>query len=69
MHSLWPLEEGDAIGVWKPINFNELSEDNSLLMKHALKNVLPLPNTHFYHNIPNFVNTASLPFLSQEFNL
>ncbi len=66
-----PLEEGDAIGFTNPINCNELSSENTHILKSNFKSLLPFPTQsyEFHHYIPNYVNTASLPFLSSEFNL
>jgi len=66
-----PLEEGDAIGFTNPINCNELAVENTQILKNNLKSLFPFPNqsNEFHHYIPNYVNTASLPFLSSEFNL
>jgi len=36
-----PLEEGDAIGFEKPINCNDLSIENSTLLRQNYKNLLP----------------------------
>jgi len=41
LHSIRPLEEGDVIGVNKPINCNGLSRENSTLLKNNLKSILP----------------------------
>lgn len=54
-----PLEEGDAIGIMKPVNCNELSVNNT----QALDITFP------GHLSFTYLNAASMPFLSSYFSL
>ena len=59
LKTMRPLEEGDSVGVLKPINWNELSINNTEALSIS-----------FPGNIPfTFLGPASMPFLSSYFSI
>jgi hypothetical protein len=63
-----PLEEGDAVGIRRLINNNDLSKGNARSLKDTIDELLP-ETSNFFHQIPNYVNSACVPFLSNTFSM
>ena len=59
LSTMRPLEEGDAIGLFKPINCNELSVNNTEALEISFPGHLNF----------SYLNAASMPFLSSYFSL
>lgn len=56
-----PTAEGLAIGKKLPINCNVFAKTNTKSLHHTLPTVMPF-ESNIYHEIPNYLNSACLPF-------